>query len=55
MYKTVATFSGLASTISEWESKGLSDEKFKPPYTSSKSLSPKLIWNHSRIRLKEAA
>ena len=33
--------------------KGLSNEKFKSPYTSNKSLSPKLVWiNNSRIRLK---
>ena len=45
-YKTI-TFSGLPFTISEWESKGLSNEKFKP-YTANKSLSPKLLWNKSR-------
>ena len=39
--------------ISEWESKGLSDEKIKPPLTADKSLSPKLAWiNGSRIRLR---
>ena len=33
--------------------KGLSNEKFKSPYTLNKSLSPKLVWiNNSRIRLK---
>ena len=40
-YKTITTFSGLETTISEWESKRLSNEKVKPPYTSNKSLSPK--------------
>ena len=29
--KTVTAFSGIPYTISEWESKGLSDEKFTPP------------------------
>ena len=43
--------------ISEWESKGLSNENFKPPYTANKSLSTKLLSNKSRLRLelKEAA
>ena len=32
---------------------GLSNEKFEPPYTTNKILSPKLAWmNNSRIRLK---
>ena len=30
----------------------MSNEKFTPPYTAYKSLSPKLIWNKSRIRLR---
>ena len=30
----------------------MSNEKFTPPYTVGKRLSPKLIWNNSRIRLK---
>ena len=35
------------------ESKGLSNEKFMPPFTSNKSLSPKLVWmNNSRKRLE---
>ena len=32
--KTIATFSGLPYTISEWESKGLPNEKCTPPYTA---------------------
>ena len=52
IYKTITTFSVLTSTISEWESKGLSNEKFKPTYISNKSLSPKQLWNNSKIRLK---
>ena len=32
---------------------GLPNEKFQPPYTTNKILSPKLAWmNNSRIRLK---
>ena len=43
IYKTITTFSDLASTISEWKYKGLSNENFKRPYTPNKSLSPKLV------------
>ena len=42
MYKTITTFYGLKGTISEWESKELSNEKSRPPYTANTSLSPKL-------------
>ena len=53
IYKTITTFSGLPDIISEWESKRLSNEKFMPPFTSDKSLSPRLVWmNNSRIRLE---
>ena len=41
IYKTITTFSGLPDTISDQESKGLSNETFKPPYTANKSLSQK--------------
>ena len=41
--KTITTFSGLPFTVSEWESKGLSNGKFKPPYTANKGYSPKLL------------
>ena len=41
--KTISTFSGFPDTISEWGSRGLSNEKFKPPHPASKSLSPKLV------------
>ena len=51
--KTITLFSGLPDTVSEWESKGLSNEKFKAPDTANKSLSPKLVWmNNSRIKLE---
>ena len=52
IYKTITMLSGLTYSVSEWESKGLSNEIFTPPYTANKSLSPKLIWNESRIRFK---
>ena len=43
----------FSNTISGWESKGLSNEKFIPPFTLNKSLSPKLLWmNKSRIKLE---
>ena len=51
IYKTIKTISGLKDTISEWESKGFSNEKFKPPHRANKVLSPKLLWNNSRLRL----
>ena len=38
--------------MSEWASKGLSNENIMPSYTRGKSLSPKLIWCNSRIKLK---
>ena len=52
IYKTSTTFSSLPYSISEQEFKGLSHETFTSPYTTNKSLSPQLIWNKSRIRLK---
>ena len=58
IYQTITTFSGLTDIISEWDSKGFSNEKFTHPFTSSKNLSQKPVWmNNSRIRLnlKEAA
>ena len=30
----------------------MSNEKFKPPYTSSKSLFPKLVWYNYKIKIK---
>ena len=52
IYKTITTFSGLTSIISEWESKGLSNAKFNSLYTINKILSPKKAWmNNSRMRL----
>ena len=45
-------FSNTPYTISEWESKGLSNETFGPPFATNKSLSPKLVWYNSRIKVK---
>ena len=40
-------------TISEWESKGLSNEKFTCAHIANVSICPKLVWmNDSRITLK---
>ena len=53
IYKTITTFCDLQDTISGYESKGLSNEKFTAPFTSNKSLSPKVVcMNNSRIRLE---
>ena len=52
IHKAIATFTGLPNIISEGESKGLSNEKFKPPYTANKVLSLKLLWINSRLRLR---
>ena len=53
IYKTITTFSGLKNTISEWETKGLSNEKFTCSYIANVSVCPKLLWtNNSKIRLK---
>ena len=38
--------------ISEWKSKGLSDESIKPPSTSDNSLSPWINYLDNKIRLK---
>ena len=52
IHKAITTFSGMPETILLWESKGLSNEKIMPPCTKSRSLSPKMVWNNSRIKLK---
>ena len=52
IYKIITTFSGVKDTISGWESKGLSNEKVTNPYITNKILSPKLLWNKSRLRLR---
>ena len=52
IYKTISTLSGLPETILEWECKGLSNEKFKLPYTANKTLSPKLIYYNCKTKLK---
>ena len=51
--KIITTFSDLIYTISEWESKGLSTEKFMCTYMTNVGVCPRLIlMNDSRIRLK---
>ena len=52
IFKPFTTIRGLRNTLTEWESKGFSNEKVNLPYTANHSLSPKNIWmNNSRIRL----
>ena len=41
-----------AKNISEWKSKGLSDESIKPPSTSDTSLSPLINDLYNKVRLK---
>ena len=48
--KTISTYFNHPDIISKWESKGLSNEKFWPPFTRNKGLSPKLVWCNSRIK-----
>ena len=51
--KTITILSGFLDKISEWESRGLSNEKNKYLVTADKCLSPKLPWiSESRIRLR---
>ena len=52
IYKTITTFSGLPDTISQWEYKGLSNEKIIPHYAANKSLSPELVWYNYKAKLK---
>ena len=53
IYKTITTFSGIIDPISEWESKGLSNEKFMCAYTANVGVYSKLIWmNIFKIILK---
>ena len=53
IFKSTITCPGLKDTISEWESKGLSNEKFMCTYVANVSVCPKLKWmNNTRIRLK---
>ena len=51
-FKIITTLSNLPEMISKRESKGLSNENIKPLYTENKSLSPKLVWNVSKIKVK---
>ena len=41
-----------AKNISEWKSKGLSDESIKPPSTSDTILSPLINYLDNKVRLK---
>ena len=48
-FKNYYNNSGLPNIISPRESKGLSNEKFQPPYTADKLLSPKFLLSHEFI------
>ena len=51
IYKMFTAFDGLPYKITEWKSKGLSNEQIKLPVAANHSLSPKLIWmSNLRIR-----
>ena len=52
IYKSIKRFSNTPYKISEWKSKGSSNDKFRPPFTTNKGLSPKLVWYDSRIKFK---
>ena len=53
LYKTFKMPVGITNKIIDWESKGLSNEKIKPPITANYSLPLKLIWmNNSKIRVE---
>ena len=43
---------GLAETIVAWQSKRLLNEKIRTPTTSNNSLSPKLKWHSSEMRVE---
>ena len=52
IFQSISIFPGLQHTISEWESKGLSNDRTRPSYKASKSLSLRLAWYNSGVRLK---
>ena len=43
---------GLTKTIVVWQSKGLSNVKIRTPTTWNNSLSPKMKWYNSKIRVE---
>ena len=51
MYKYVKKFANTYH-ISEWKSKGFSDESIKPPTTSDNSLAPSLNYIGTKTRVK---
>ena len=52
IHTTITKFSGRLDTVSQLESKGLSDENIMPLYATNRNLSLKLVWYNSRIKLK---
>ena len=43
---------GPTDTIVAWQSEGLANEKMRTPTTSNNSLSPKLKWHNSKMRVE---
>ena len=43
---------GVVDYVLSWQSKGLSDESNKPPTTSNNSLSPRLIYYGTKVRVQ---
>ena len=54
IFKTFTTPAGLRDSIIKWESKGVTNEKIKPPFTANyHCLSANLTWmNNSKMRVK---
>ena len=51
-YFKLNTVVGVIDRVLSWQSKGLSNESFKPPTTSNNSLNPRLSYYGSKIRVK---
>ena len=51
MYRYFKTINNV-DNMSDWKSKGLSNERIKTPSTSNNSLNPLLDYFHTKMRLK---
>ena len=51
MYRYFKTINSV-DNMSDWKSKGLSNESIKTPSTSNNSLNPLLDYFHTKMRLK---
>ena len=43
---------GVIDRVLSWQSKGISNERIKPPTTSNNSLNPKLNYNDTKIKVQ---